>query len=160
MKIRQFYIVIITLVAILSSCGQPIYKENKVISTDGWHKDSVITFETDSLVNLPQDIRLGFELRNTIDYPYRNFWSFISITLPNGSVRLDSIDHSLMTREGYWEDYVEGSGGIKTSSVYYKYRIVDPIPGKYVLTVQHGMREEYLKEIVSISGFIEEFVKE
>lgn len=160
MRIKNFHLIIIALVVVLSSCGSPVYKENKVIDTAGWHKDSVLVFETDSLVELPEKISLGFEMRNTIDYPYRNFWSFVSITFPNGSVRLDTIYHVLMTREGFWEEYVSGSGAIKTSSVYYKYRVVDPAPGKYIIAVQHGMREEYLQEVISISGFIEEFVEE
>lgn len=150
---------ILVLAVFLASCGSAVYEENKDVSEIGWHKDSVYVFETDSLVDLPEAIVFGVNLRNTIDYKYRNFWCYMSIKLPNGKVFSDTIDHSLMSPDGHWLKYVEGNNSIKSSNIFFKYPINKPEPGKYSIKLQHAMRSESLGDIVSISAFIKEFKK-
>lgn len=59
-----------------------------------------------------------------------------------------------MTSEGFWSENVDGSN-IKESVKYYKYAIQNPPEGSYSVKVQHGMRDEFLGEIVSIGTRIE-----
>jgi gliding motility-associated lipoprotein GldH len=151
---------ILSFTVLLISCGSAVYEENKDVSELGWHKDSVYIFETDSLSTLPDAVVFGVNLRNTIDYKYRNFWCYMSIKLPNGKEFTDTIDHSLMTHDGYWLKNVEGSNAIKSSNIFFKYPINNPESGKYTITLQHAMRNESLEDIVSVSAFIREFKKQ
>ena len=146
-------------IVFLTQCGSAVYEENIDVSDLSWHEDSIYVFETDSLTKLPDAIVFGVNLRNTIDYKYRNFWCYMSIKLPNGKVFSDTIDHSLMTLDGYWLKNVRGNNSIKSSNIFFKYPINNPEPGKYSITLQHAMRGEVLEEIVSVSAFIKEFKK-
>ncbi len=146
-----FYIVF------LIGCQSSVYEENRDIAKLTWHKDSIYVFETDSLTELPKAIVFGVNIRNTIDYKYRNFWCYMSITLPNGKVFSDTIDHSLMSPDGYWLKNVDGNNSIKSSNIFFKYPINNPESGKYSISLQHAMRSDFLEEVVSLSAFIKEF---
>ena len=140
----------------LSSCdGSFIYGEDYNISADGWHKDSTLTFTTDSLTDLPSVITIGLNLRNTKAYSYRNLYLFVEIDIPGKDQPIkDTIDHILMTADGYWSEGVQG-GDIKESIVYYPYAIQNPPKGVYTIKVQQGMREQFLKEVISVGTRIQ-----
>lgn len=132
-----------------------MYAEIKDIPTSGWHKDSVHTFTSDSLTDLPEVIKIGFDLRNKSDYYYRNLWLFVEINIPGQeSPIIDTLDHLLMTADGFWNEGVEGAA-IKESVAYYPYAIKNPPAGVYTLKVQQGMRDTVLKDIISIGARIE-----
>lgn len=141
----------------LTGCSSSVFEKNEDIQAAGWHKDSVFVFESDSLMDLPKAIQIGFSMRNTIDYKYRNFWAFITIKLPSGKVLKDSLDHELLSSEGYWKEGVEGDNAIKESKMFFPHPINNPDAGKYTISIQHGMRDEVLSDIISISGLIEEY---
>ena len=143
-------------IVILTSCDSDfVYGKDVDLPAEGWHKDSVMVFKTDSLVDLPQIITIGFNIRNNSDYFYRNMYLFFEIEVPGKEEPIrDTLDHSLMTADGYWADGVEGAN-IKESVAYYKYAIQNPPKGIYTIKVQQGMRDEVLKEVVSIGARIE-----
>lgn len=152
---KQILFVILTIV-MLSSCDSSfVYGEDVDLNPNGWHKDSVIVFKTDSLSELPPIVKIGFNIRNTISYEYQNMYLFVEIDIPGRDKPIkDTIDHSLMTPNGYWKEGVEGSN-IKESIAYYPYAIQNPAKGVYTIKVQQGMRTDVLKEVVSIGARIE-----
>lgn len=156
--IKRFsFIVVFSILAV--ACNSSVFEQNRDVNENGWHQDSSYVFETDSLTDLPEAIVFGVNIRNTIDYKYRNFWCYMSIELPNGKVFTDTIDHLLMTPDGHWLPSVEGGNSIKSSNVFFKYPINNPEPGQYKLSLNHGMRDKSLENIVSISAFIKAFKK-
>ena len=150
------FFTLVGIVLFFTSCNQSfIYGNDVDINSSGWHKDSILVFKTDSLTDLPSIIKIGFNIRNNIDYYFSNTYLFIEINIPGEENSLkDTINHILMTPDGYWKDGVEG-GGIKESMVYYPYAIKSPPEGVYTIKVQQGMRDEVLKGIVSIGSRIE-----
>lgn len=152
---RNFFIVILGVV-FLSSCDSDfVYGKDIDINPNGWHKDSILIFETDSLVDLPEVIKIGFNIRNTTDYFYRNMYLFVEIQVPGRENPIrDTLDHMLMTPDGYWLEDVEGAN-IKESIAYYPYAIKDPAKGVYRIKVQQGMRPDILEEVISVGARIE-----
>lgn len=153
---KLMFFILVGIVLFFTSCNQSfIYGNDVDINSSGWHKDSILVFKTDSLTDLPSIIKIGFNIRNNIDYYFSNTYLFIEIKIPGEENSLkDTINHILMTPDGYWKDGVEG-GGIKESMVYYPYAIKSPPEGVYTIKVQQGMRDEVLKGIVSIGSRIE-----
>lgn len=152
---QYFFFMLIGVISLTSCDNTMIYGEDVDIKDHVWHKDSILSFESDSLLDLPQVLKIGVTVRNTVDYKYRNLWLFVEIKLPNKEIPIrDTLNHALMTAEGFWSENVEGSN-IKESVKYYKYAIQNPPKGKYSVKVQHGMRDELLSEIVSIGTRIE-----
>ena len=167
MKFLFFFIIA---VLSLTSCDSKfIFGEDRNIEVEGWHKDSVFVFETDSLTDLPSIITIGFNIRNTTDYNYRNMYLFVEINIPGRDKPIkDTLNHLLMTPDGYWTEGVEGASikesivylkdsdaELKESIAYYPYAIQNPEKGIYRIKVQQGMRDSVLQEVVSIGARIE-----
>lgn len=146
----------LTIILFLTSCNKSlIYGDDIDLGSSEWHKDSILVFQSDSIIDLPSMIKIGFNIRNNIDYYYRNMYLFIEVNIPGKAESIkDTINHFLMTPDGYWIDGVEG-GNIKESVVYYPYAIKNPPKGVYTITVEQGMRDDVLKGIVSIGSRIE-----
>ena len=144
---------------VLSSCDRSfIYEQNREMNSGAWHKDSIQVFTTDSLtaLELGKAIKIGFNVRNTVDYNFRNLWLFVELELPNGQSIKDTLDHVMMDAQGYWMDGVKGGSSVKESRIYYPYGITNPPAGVYRIKIQHGMRMEALPEILSVGARIEE----
>ena len=153
----------------LTSCDSKfIYGADRDVGPRGWHKDSVFVFETDSLIDLTNIITIGFNIRNTTDYHYRNMYLFVEINIPGRDKPIkDTLNHLLMTPDGYWSEGVEGASikesmayldsdaELKESVAYYPYAIQNPERGIYRIKVQQGMRDSVLQEVVSIGARIE-----
>lgn len=161
-------------VFVLTSCDENfIYGVDRDINSKGWHKDSVFTFETDSLTDLPSIITIGFNIRNTTDYKYRNMYLFVEINIPGRERPLkDTLDHLLMTPDGYWTEGVKGASikesmvyvqdsdaELKESIAYYPYAIQNPEKGIYRIKIQQGMRDSILNDVVSIGVRIEKIAR-
>ena len=101
------------------------------------------------VVDLSENNMVEFvrDIRSTVGYGSGDFRTF---SLDCGSVEFEA----LMTAEGFWNENVDGSN-IKESVKYYKYAIQNPPKGRYSVKIQHGMRDEFLGEIVSIGTRIE-----
>jgi gliding motility-associated lipoprotein GldH len=143
----------------ISCDSKRLYERNVDITTHSWHKDSVLTFnyQIDSTLDsvfIPKTILFAFNLRNTVDYAYRNLWLFVELKFPNKTVIKDTINIFLSDEQGYWLDNIKG-GNIKESRHYYKFALSNPPKGFYTIKIQHAMREEYLNEIVSVGARIE-----
>ncbi len=140
---------------LLSCDAKRLYERNVDIKNHSWHKDSILVFnhQSDS-VFVPKAITFSFSVRNTIDYEYRNLWMFVELKFPNQKVIKDTINIFLLDEQGFWLDNVQG-GNVKESRHYYKFALSKPPKGVYTIKIQHGMRDEYLKEIVSIGARIE-----
>lgn len=152
---KQLFLAILVVFTLASCDSDFVYGKDVDMPQSGWHKDSVLVFKTDSLVDLPEILMIGFNIRNNTDYYYRNMYLFVEIDIPGRekSIR-DTIDHSLMTPDGYWKEGVEGAN-IKESMAYYPYAIQNPAIGVYTIKVQQGMRDEILKDVVSVGARIE-----
>lgn len=155
-KLKIVWFFLLSASSILVSCdSKRLYENNIDIQSHAWNKDSVLnySYQLDSTIS-PKAISFSFNLRNTIDYAYRNLWLFVELDFPNKKVIKDTINIFLSDEQGYWLDNVQG-GAVKESRHYYKFALSNPPKGKYSIKIQHGMREENLLEIVSVGARIE-----
>ncbi|MAS51676.1 MAG: hypothetical protein CMD20_00585 [Flavobacteriales bacterium] len=171
---KSFFAVAFSILILTSCDSNFVYGEDIDIHMDGWHKDSVLVFKTDSLTELPPIITIGINIRNTTDYFYRNMYLFVEIQIPGQEHPIkDTLNHLLMTPDGYWMEGVEGASimesmayledkdvELKESTAYYPYAIQNPENGIYQIKVKQGMRDDLLKEVVSVGARIEKLVQE
>ena len=139
----------------LFSCDNNlVFEENKTFADNIWNKDSlaVFTFSTDTIYS--KEVSFAINLRNTVDYQYRNLWVFMDLQIPNQPVKRDTLNLSLMNEQGFWEPYVTG-GRIKESKHLYRYKVRNPPSGEYKIRIQQAMRSDNLAEIVSIGARIQ-----
>lgn len=139
---------IITISSILASCQMPLHSEYHTMDTDGWHKDSAVTFDF-GIDDTDMHYDMIVHMRHTERFPYQNMWLFTELHTPNDSIVMrDTIEFYLADERGVWL----GNGGMgrKDMPVLYMENILLPDTGLYHLTIRQGMREERLREVTEV----------
>ncbi|NND94815.1 MAG: gliding motility lipoprotein GldH [Flavobacteriales bacterium] len=149
-----FITALVTLTLFVSSCDQEqFFFEAKVIEQGEWPLDyspffSFNTTDTSSYLDFYLDIR------NNEKYRYRNIYTFIDMTFPNGRQLKDTIHFpNMATSDGAWTG--KGIGGSYDNSILYKSRKKLPLPGDYKIKVTHAMRDTVLVGIEKVGIHID-----
>lgn len=136
------------LILILLSCNNKstVFDQCKELPAKGWHKDSVVHFETRLENNTPYKMLVN--IRNRGDYKTQNMWLFINYERPDKSIKKDSFELYLADNQGKWL----GSG---FGSLYeMQLEIIPTIKfyqsGVYKFDIKHGMRDTTLVGINDI----------
>ncbi|MBN8703322.1 MAG: gliding motility lipoprotein GldH [Bacteroidetes bacterium] len=141
------------LISTLSSCDKNrVFEENKQISDQLWNIDEKLSFEvnvTDTLSNH----NFYINVRNADGYPYNNLFLFITTQFPNGKFAKDTLECILADESGKWLG--EGLGDIWDNQIPFKRKVLFPLQGKYIFTLEQGMRAEELPLILDAGIRIE-----
>lgn len=141
-----------TLAATISCDNKMVYEKYISIPELKWHVDSLINFN----VNIPdstQNHNLYFNIRNSVNYPFRNLWLFISVTPPNGEILTDTVEFTLAAPNGKWMG--KGHGKFRDNQFIYRRNVYFPNPGQYNFQIQHGMRTPELNGVSDIGIRVE-----
>lgn len=142
MNVKNLLIVIVISTLLLACSKRTLYSEFKAVPIVGWQEDSVLSYcvSVDETRNL-YDILIC--VRHTEVYPYQNMWLFCSFG--RDTLMHDTIEFFLADDRGRWL----GNGGNKwiEMPVLYEHNYQFPDTGKYIFTIQQGMRDEALQGI-------------
>ena len=111
--------------------------------------DSVLTYRFDVTDTKPCNILLC--VRHTESYPYQNMWLFCQLSNDTAAIWTDTIEFYLADDRGRWLG--NGSQQIEMP-VLFAQSYQFPDTGKYVFTIQHGMREERLRGVSDVGVII------
>ncbi len=141
----------------MCSCdANRLYENNISFNNEIWHKDSVIAFD----VNIPSGqvaYNIFVNCRINGQYNYSNLFLFIETTLPDSSVKRDTLECMLAKPSGEWLG--SGFGNIWSYQIPYKGYVRFPEKGLYKFRLQQAMRETELKHILDAGIRVEEFRK-
>ncbi len=135
-------ILLLSLILLTACDSDTMYHSFLHVSKEGWKKSDTLTFKapiTDSLATY----RISVEVRNRIDYPYRNLCLFISHNTQDSTVFVtDTIQYSLADESGKWL----GTGvGNLYQSVCSSYTFIAPRrSGNLIFKLSHGMKDNVL----------------
>ena len=143
MKRRIRIALLSSLLAIgLAGCRTDIvYSAFEDIDMEGWDKDSVCRFEY-PIADTAATYQVLLYVRHTEVYPYQNMWLFVG-----HDGRQDTIEFYLANDRGEWLG--NGKNGLIEMPVLYE-EAYHYTKGEHSITLQHGMREEALRGIVSV----------
>lgn len=136
---RSAFLVFLLAFVILafSSCDRNrVFDEYE--SLNGWHKDSVVTFELENIDSL-KAYNLFINVRNNKDYNYSNLFLITEIKFPKGKVISDTLEYEMTKPNGEWLG--TGFGDVKESKLWYKENVRFEESGKYKVTIQQAMRK-------------------
>jgi len=137
----------------LSSCDKTgIYEQNISIHDEKWSMDSIASFSP-AISDSISAHNIYVNLRNTTSYPNSNIFLFITTHAPSGAMLRDTLECILANQKGDWLG--KGVGRIRDNQIIYKNNIRFPSKGIYTFEIQHGMRTDVLKEVVSVGIRIE-----
>jgi gliding motility-associated lipoprotein GldH len=133
------YLFLATIIS--GSCGRgSIYDRSIEISEKGWHEDSVVVFDDVIISDTTSLHNFYINLRHSTDYRFSNFYLFLNTTLPNGRVTRDTIELVLADNYGKW--YGNGYGHFRENSILVRERLLFPLKGNYLFTIEQAMRED------------------
>lgn len=144
MKKRIRIALLSSLLAIgLGGCRTDIvYSAFEDIDMAGWDKDSVCRFSY-PIEDTTATYQILLYVRQTEVYPYQNMWLFVG-----HDGRQDTIEFFLANDRGEWLG--NGKNGLIEMPVLYEEAWHYPAAGEHTITLQHGMREEALRGVVSV----------
>lgn len=140
-------------VVILWSCdANRFYDQSLELPATGWHKDSIAGFEV-NVDDTTRPYNFYITIRNDDAYPYRNFYLFLSTTLPNNNKTRDTLELILANKEGKWLG--KGFGALKDNQIKIRENLLFPISGSYHFRITQAMRQDVLPGISDIGIRIE-----
>lgn len=155
---------LLTLLFAMSGCtDNALVRESTKLDPAGWAASEPVQLEfeikEETMVGKPVDMLV--ELRHNGDYPYRNLFLFMEMTMPDNSVQTDTIECLLADRMGHWLG--NGSGFVFSNSIdhniLFSYNEALPMAGKYKVRFEQAMRVEELVGVMDIGLAIQPSVK-
>lgn len=151
---KNKFVLLFSITCLMVSCIQKdVYLQYRTLPTNGWNKDSVLTFDipisdTASLYNV------YINIRHRGEYPYQNLWFFLRQSSPvNDSVTKDTIECYLADHRGKWLG--SGVGFVYEMPVLYLQKISFPHAGTYRYEIIQGMRDSILSGINDVGIKVE-----
>lgn len=143
---RFLFFLIVLLVTFTSCKNEVFYEKIDTINDEKWNMDQKFVYEFE-ITDSTQFYDIYFNVRNAIDYPYQNLYVFLTNQFPSGLKMVDTLGCTLCDPFGKW--YGKGSGRIKDNKFLLRKQVRFHQKGKYIFTVQHGMRDENLQGIAN-----------
>jgi len=148
---KVFWVICISLF-VVACTNNEIYFQYKPVSSNGWNKDSLFTFDI-PIKDTSATYNVYVNVRNRSEYPYQNLWLFLSKTNPDKTQSKDSIECYLADQRGKWLG--SGIGSIMEMPIIYQQNIRFKTIGIYHYKIVHGMRDSILIGINDIGMRVE-----
>ncbi len=129
-----------------------VFEEYVSLKGAKWHKDSLVSFSV-TVTDTTAAHNLYLNLRHKGNYAYSNIWVFIDVGTPGGESITDTIEYLLADPSGRWRG--SGLGDIYDTQLVLRNNVLLPDSGKYIFTLQHGMRVEWLEGITDVGIRVE-----
>lgn len=147
-KLVNKFIGFLVLTLVLSSCGDtPLYTKSYSFKNNAWSQEQKPLFVVD-IPDTTNYYTVEITLRTTTDYAYNNLWFFIHTKTPKGETGREPVQIKIAGEDGSWVG--EKSGTVVSTSVYYRHKRF-PQKGKYVFTLEQGITEDVVANVMDIS---------
>lgn len=143
------------MVAMLSmmACHRGVmFVDNERVDESGWNLTEQLHFDVD-VTDTMQLYNFFVDVRNTVDYPYRNTFLFINTAFPDGSVAHDTLECPLADVDGRWLG--KQTGHYISNRYFLRKQVRFPMTGNYHFAISHGMRDTNIVGIKNIGLCIE-----
>ncbi len=120
------------------SCDKTqIFDEYHTID-DGWHRDSIITFNFEQKAS-KVPVNLFINVRNNDDYEFSNLFLIVKMEQPKGKIHIDTLEYQMANPDGTLMG--EGWSDIKESKLWYKEKATFSETGNYKVSIQQAVRQ-------------------
>lgn len=150
-KIKALVLFVATL-GLVACVNNDVYLKYKSITTQGWNKDSICTFDV-PIKDASASYNIYINIRNRGEYPYQNLWVFLSKMTPDSVITKDSVECYLADKRGKW--YGTGIGSVMEMPVLYQQNVKFSKAGIYRYKIVHGMRDSVLNGLNDIGMRVE-----
>ncbi len=137
----------------LVSCDKnQIFDQYKTFD-NGWHKDSIVSFDFEQEVSKkPSNIFIN--IRNNDDYEFNNLFLIVKLEQPKGKIKIDTLEYQMANPDGTLMG--EGFSDVKESKLWYKQNALFSEKGKYKVSIQQAVRQNgKVKGVEVLQGITE-----
>ena len=149
MKIKNSLLFLLASLLFFSCDEKRVFDEYKSVGSS-WHKDSIVSFDLPQLDSTKR-YNLFLNLRNNNNYPFNNLFLIVSLELPNGFTKVDTLEYQMANPDGTLLG--DGFTDLKESKLFYKEKV--KFRGKYKVHIKQAVREngkiQGLKELEGIT---------
>jgi gliding motility-associated lipoprotein GldH len=149
MKIKNSVFFLIVTLFFFSCDKKRVFDEYKTVGSS-WHKDSIVSFDL-PVLDSTKKYNLFLNLRNNNNYPFNNLFLIVSLELPNGFTKVDTLEYPMANPDGTLLG--DGFTDLKESKLFYKEKV--RFRGKYKVHIKQALREngkiQGLKELAGIT---------
>lgn len=156
-KLLKYYLFLLLGFTLISCNHNVFYQKIDAVPKEVWNIDSVYHYQFEISDSL-QYYNMYINLRNTIDYPYQNFYIFCTTVMPNGVSFTDTLGGYLCDYYGQW--FGKGSGRIKDNKFLLRRQVRFQQKGVYNISIKHAMRTDDLKGIANVGITLNKFKEE
>ncbi len=148
---NSFWILVFALVFV--SCDKTqVFDDYKTIS-DGWHRDSIVTFKFDQEIS-KKPVNMFINVRNNDDYEFSNLFLIVKMEEPKGKIKVDTLEYQMANPDGTLMG--EGFSDIKESKLWYKENATFTEKGTYKVSIQQAVRQTgKVKGVEKLNGITE-----
>ncbi len=147
MKTMRKYLFYCLLMGVLFSCTeQPFYEKVYSFKNNEWVQRVKPSFTID-VKDINIEYNFVITLRTTTDYKFSNLWIYMNTVTPDGTKAREPFQIAVTNPDGSW-------AGIKTGTIvelplqFNKRKL--PKKGKYTFTLEQGITESKIDEVLDI----------
>ena len=135
MRIKNSVLLLLVVIVFFSCDKKRVFDEYKSVG-NAWDKDSIVTFNLPELDSTKR-YDLFVNLRANNNYPFNNLFLIVSLELPNGFTKVDTLEYQMANPDGALLG--DGFSDIKESKLVYKEKV--RFRGKYKVHIKQAVRE-------------------
>ncbi|MCK8140419.1 gliding motility lipoprotein GldH [Flavobacterium sp. I-SCBP12n] len=135
MWIKNSALILLGSILLFSCDKKRVYDEYKSVG-NSWDKDSIVTFNLPELDSTKR-YNLFVNLRANNDYKFNNLFLIVSLELPNGFTKVDTLEYEMADPDGTLLG--NGFSDIKESKLFYKENV--RFRSKYKVHIKQAVRE-------------------
>ncbi|MBI1836371.1 MAG: gliding motility lipoprotein GldH [Flavobacteriia bacterium] len=149
----RIFVFFILISGLFTSCGeQPYYEKVYSFKNNTWSQRVKPRFVVD-IKDISKPYNFIVTIRTTTDYKYSNLWMYMNTLTPSGEKGREPFQMYITNPDGTWTGIKTGT--VVENSLYFKKRKL-PKKGKYVFTLEQGITESVIDEILDIDLRVEE----
>jgi gliding motility-associated lipoprotein GldH len=135
MRIRNSALLLLVVILFFSCDKKRVFDDYKTLGS-AWHKDSIVSFNLPELDSTKR-YNLFVTLRDNNNYPFNNLFLIVSLEMPNGFTKVDTLEYQMANPDGSLMG--DGFSDIKENKLFYKEKV--RFRGKYKVNIKQAVRE-------------------
>lgn len=136
MNLKHSLLYFLVVIVLVSCDKKRAFDEYKSVG-NGWHKDSIVSFDLPAL-DVKKQYNLFLNIRDNNDYPFNNLFLIVSMEQPDKTTIVDTLEYQMANPDGSLLG--EGFSDVKDSKLVYKERIKFT-SGAYRVHIKQAVRQ-------------------
>lgn len=148
--------IMLALLLFTACVEKPVFEKVYSFENREWKQDVKPTYSVE-IDEVESEYDFTLMLRTSTDYKYNNLWVFMKTEGPDGVSAREPFEIIITNPDGSWVG--NKTGTIVETPLYFKRRKL-PSKGKYIFTLEQGITESIVDEVLDLGFEVKKAKKE